>query len=105
MKKSGPVSSPIVGYGTFCGSDPLKPSKHKEDAGSSGGFATGCPHTGGATGTGKGTDFSPSWPIEDLDEPEIVPEDPKDPTCDEGYTYNKKTKLCDKDKSPEVKCP
>ena len=46
----------------------------QENEGSSGGFANGCLFIGGTEGTDKGTDFDPSWPIDELpDEPEPTP--------------------------------
>ena len=60
-----PKIEPVSLYGTFCGGDPTNPqSVDGNDARSSGNFADGCPDTGGVDGTGEGTDYDPSWPIE-----------------------------------------
>ena len=76
MSKTGAVSSPRVGYATFCGNDPTDPTNVGKNEGSSGGFATGCLGSGGADGTSKGKDYDPSWPIES---PDDLPQEPDDP--------------------------
>ena len=76
ISKTGAVSSPRVGYATFCKDDPITPSNVNKNDGSSGGFASGCLGASGAEGTGKGTDYDPSWPIDSPDD--LPPRDDDD---------------------------
>lgn len=101
-------SSPVVGtgfYATFCENDPLTPSNVGDDDGSTGGMASGCLFSGGADGTGEGTDYDPDWPIESPDDlPPLPPDpDPVDPCHDhDALGGNHDPSLCPKpDPDPE----
>ena len=106
---SGPPKVGSGFYATFCEDDPLSPSNVGEDATSSGGGASGCLFSGGAEGTGRGTDYDKTWPIET---PEDLPDpDPVDPCHDhDALGGNHDPDLCppdpvDPDPKPEPEPP